>query len=458
MIEIPSTGWGSAAAHGRPLPPGHFQLNTARKGIPATHSTPVQVLRKRTDKTKEKMTILRFNRIKTLAALTLAVLMALTLASCIYDGDAASTDAPTDAPMQIKFTIVMDNNDAATRAGEDDDNKNWGDDHAEEAATEWENTIQSGKLKVMVFDKDSCYVGQVVNLTPVRHTGADNNVYDVIGDLQLPGGNVDHYTLDGKIVVMANYDPNFNDIFRPGFVTTGTRLSHGWFANQVYSFQQHLVNNRTQNIPMFGVKSFKGAKALTFVKGYQQNAGKIYMIRAMAKIRLLLSQKLIDQGWKLETPTVSCYNQQGCIFPGGYATAANTENLGLESSLHIPENVPNSVDHPVDGKASWPFTLIDASTWRYVLYLPEYKNADKTDGDARDLYVTYRLTRDGSTPIEGRCYIGDYENGQLKRRRNVVRNTIYEYMLTVPDEQNARVTLKYRVVPWTEVTGSITFN
>lgn len=344
----------------------------------------------------------------------------LTFVSCVNDADEGACDSPQT--MQIKFTIEMsgERSPAATRT-------EWGSVTPKETADLWENTIEEGKLQVLLYNADNNLMGEVQNLTYIRRAGDDNNIYDIVGDLTVDIiGESNETTLNGKLVVLANYDDKAN-------ATKGTSLYD--IADNLYEYDVTGIKARTKYIPMFGVHSI--SNNLKLVKGERADAGDIRMLRAMAKVRVSLDSKTAEK-YVLENVSLSDYNQKGYTNPTDFATVAETEKLDDEGSLHVKKSKAGT---------ELPFTKISDGTW--VVYVPE---SSATDPAHINVSITPQRTGISSTAYE--VEIKNYGEGKATGGNlNIVRNTIYDYTISIDDD----VKIQYRAMPWNDGSGTVIF-
>lgn len=254
---------------------------------------------------------------------TLLLLLAATLASCVYDDAPVLRNDDGRQAVQVTFTLAAGNAPTETRAD----------------ATAWENAID--QLQVLVYDADgTTRVGQVENL--IRFSNDNGQSYTYHGQLTTPTGTELSTDTPYKFVILANIDPNLTDNNTLGDLT----------------FEQG-----ADYIPMWGVTTQK----LTLTPGIADNLGPINLLRAMAKVEVCLSDKLKDK-YTLEKVTLNRYNKTGYCLPAGYNDVTETTKLDREGDTPASFNpCPPASTAPID------FDVDETA----VCYLPEYeKDAD----------------------------------------------------------------------------------
>lgn len=359
------------------------------------------------------------------------LLATLSLCSCIYDNESVTDDAAQT--MQVKFTISMNNISGGSRAG------TWGDnDYSTESANYWESAIELTKLQVLVYSTADKYIGKIKNMSYNRRTGSESNIYDIIGSLDIDESLLNNGKLECKFVVLANYDNTIAE------QATGADLSA--IKDILYSYNATAIADHSAYIPMWGVQSYLDTntdtqyKALTLKKGSRTDAGDIYMLRAMSKIRIKLSDELAGQ-YKLSDVKLSSYNTKGYITPKGY-DVSNTKSLHytVDSGTDISYNPYESA---VTASVDFQTEKADSS---YIVYVPECNTATLES----DICVAIKNMSDeliGNFAIR----IANYTDGKADDDGiELVRNTIYEYEITKIKEKDEPIYIAYKVMPWIE--------
>lgn len=343
----------------------------------------------------------------------------LTAVSCSNDGFVDDTPVADKEQVQITFTINMGGSTKSTRATwgdnlDSDENNNY----KQETGTTDENFIEEGKLQVLLFKTDdtNTFLGELENVRYNRHSDKDN-IYDIVGSLSVDKATVVDGKLECKIVVLANYD-------------TKASLSSG---DNISSIKDLSFNYDTKYIPMFGVETYSGDNAIKLSAGSWSDIGEIYMLRAMAKIRVKCSSEDIN----ITDISVSNYNTLGYIVPKGYTEKSTKDidynTLNANSTIIEDENLSFFDNTEVDD---------DKQTYWYV-YLPEIGS-----GNEPKITVEYTTIDDKTTTHERSFKIGEYTKGKFTEGINIVRNHIYTFSLNYTGEEVEINTLKYQAMEW----------
>lgn len=333
----------------------------------------------------------------------LPLLLTVVPASCVYDYPAAEAPAADDTRVWFTFTLAVDqaNGTAPTRA-------TWGDNYASDSGTARENHIDPDDVQVLIYSTDgNQYIAQVENLACIQAEGG----YTYHGELTASAGQLqagERY----KIMVLANCGGinNTNDI--PNL--TFTEGSTGY-------------------IPMWGVTT----ATLDLTPGLSQNLGQIDLLRAQAKIEVVLGDAPKTE-YTITGITLNRRNTTGYCLPGGWSTVAETKLLERES------DTPASF-RPYSSLASnaGNFTVA-GNDQSAAYYLPEYEKSD-----ANPAQLTITLTKDG----KAKDYTLDLKDYTTGAYYDLVRNHIYRY--TITDVQDGELTVNYRVLPWEKVESAI---
>ena len=334
----------------------------------------------------------------------LLLLLAATLASCVYDDEPALHSDDGRQAVQVTFTLAAGNAPTDTRA-------TWGDHQydSENIGTAWESAIDPDDLHVLLYTADgrNTYVARVENLVSFRN---DDGTYTYHGQLT---ADADDLTPDTscKIMVFANCGINNNTEDISSIATNTT-------------FEQN-----ARYIPLWGVKT----TPLNLTPGTADNLGDIDLLRAMAKVEVTLSDALTGE-YTLGSVSLNRYNTTGYCLPAGYATAPQTTDLDREDgtapiSFNPKASVPSSPS-PIG---------FQIENGRAVCYLPEYE-AD----DTKPAQLTITLDKDGKTK-DYTLDLKDYntDNGGYY---DLVRNHIYRY--TITGVNDGTLTVQYLVLPW----------
>lgn len=335
----------------------------------------------------------------------LPLLLAVVPASCVYDYPAADAPAADDTRVWLTFTLAVDqaNGTAPTRA-------TWGEDYDSDSGTAWENHIDPDDVQVLIYSQkeENQYIAQVENLACIQAEGG----YTYHGELAAPADRLqagESY----KIMVLANC----------GDINNMTDISDLTFTE-----------GNTDYIPMWGVTT----ATLALTPGLSQDLGRIDLLRALAKIEVVLGDTPATE-YTITGITLNRRNTTGYCLPYGWSTVGKTTDLEREG------NTPASFR---------PYAFLASSAGRFavadnklsaVYYLPEYA---KDDTNPAQLTIT--LNNGKSYPLDLKDYNTD--NGGYY---DLVRNHIYRY--TITGVQDGELAVSYRVLPWEKVTSNITY-
>lgn len=330
---------------------------------------------------------------------TLLLLLAATLASCVYDDAPATRDDDARQAVQVTFTLAAGNADADTRA-------TWGDVYDKEGATAWENAIAPDDLQVLLYTTDNDDVARVENLVYFRN---DDGTYTYHGQLTADADDLTPGT-EYKIMVFANCGIN-ND----------TKTNISTLANTTFT------RDGADYIPLWGVKT----TTLDLTPGTADNLGTIDLLRAMAKVEVTLSDALTDK-YTLSSITLNRYNTTGYCLPAGYNAVSETKELEREDDAPASFRPYSSVS-----TEDLSFQIENGTA---VCYLPEYA---KDNANLAVLTIT----------LNGKAYSLELKDYTTNAYYDLVRNHIYRYTITGVNE--GTLTVQYRVLPWELVTSSI---
>lgn len=342
----------------------------------------------------------------------------LAMMSCGNDAAVVDDDDNAAEQVQICFTISMAGSTTRTRA------TTWGDDYETETATYNENTIDPDKFQVLFFDADGKYLDQLGNLSYFRYSDSDNGTYDVVGTLSVGNNYVKDNKLNGKMVVLANYDEAVD-------VSSLSTLSD--ISANTFAYTNHTTENiaaGTAYIPMFGVTTLNG---LQMNAGYRTNAGTVYMLRAMAKVIVNLNldsngNGVIDTGeeYAITSAELTNCNQAGYIVPKDYANVSNTTELTM-ADLSLLDWDKDNTFNPDSNSSTTTITFEKESDSVFYAYVPEcvISNDNRPTFSIRfdfmtDTYPSYTFGFD------------EYENGVAKNVEsyNIERNHVYTFTIT----------------------------
>lgn len=357
-------------------------------------------------------------------------LLAIMLVATSCAGDNDDICPPENSgkdKVHVMFTIAMDN---LGKRYAPPSRGTWEED-AKQAASEYENRIAPDKLQVLIYDNQNKLVGEVENLTYIRHDGVYNNVYDVLGELTLDKLQIgkDLY-LQGKMVVLANQEtPITGDAVKVG-------ANMDLLDNISYTYDKDGTAMMTTPFPMWGIHAID----LQLAPGKRNDAGIIYLLRTQAKVRVALSDE-VKEAYKLTKVAINDYNRQGYLVPNGYSPHNETIQLNSEGSFH---------EFSSKASITLPFKEENPNISQFA-YMPEYANIGNNAPAKLNIELVRKFDNVAKT------YTLELKNYQTNSPLNIVRNTIYNFTITgITDKLD--VALYYQVMGWENKGGDIQFD
>lgn len=346
-----------------------------------------------------------------LYSLTL-LLSVLTLGSCVNDDDICLPEGKT----QVIFSLVLQDN-VLTRADGD-----WGDTYTGDIGLDYDNSIDLNGIQVLVFDSDATgtFQGTIDDFIYLKTA---KNVYTYYGTAP----SVLNATGTYKFVVLANCSEVTG-------LTVGTSTISD-LDNIAYSLAS------MKYIPMWGVHT----KTLDLAPGQQYNIGDIYLLRAISKVSVKLSDDLIADGFTLKSLTVDKYNSTGYVLPKNASTYAETTALDQESCI-------NAYSSAATNLAFSGTDIMANDSVRF--YIPEYANAT-----SKDATMGVVLTLNGEDlEFPAGIAFKNYTNGVAEESSeyDIVRNHHYIFTITGA-EVGHQLTLVVQTVPWDDESVTIDY-
>lgn len=323
--------------------------------------------------------------------------------------------------VSVTFTLAMGEPSSRSRASFDENESDPGAD----IGNSFENKIDGKGLQVLLYSadgKNTC-LGKVENISVFS---TDNeSVYRFVGDLSIDKANIINQALSCKIMVFANC-PN---------VENGTNLS-----GLLYDYNAEAFRNGTQYIPMWGVKTSR----FTLTPGSRTDLGTIYLLRAMAKVKVTLDPSIAGN-FNLDKVNLTNYGTKGYCLPFGYNTAGATESIETEKAFRPLERNYT--------KGTLPFHK-DGNN-EYVIYIPEYKNQNSTSKSS----MTVSVSTKGGESIKLKdptISFKDYAGGA---DLDIIRNHYYKFNIVKVGNNDLTLGIEYQVMEWEGNSRmDITFN
>lgn len=233
------------------------------------------------------------------------------------------------------------------------------DDVTEDPETEMENNIDFSRFHVVFYDVNHRMVGVLQNMVLIHMGG---NIYRLTGSLPVSNKVLVGNHFEGKMVVYANFDMSEDDLQKDYNDTDIAQKSFGYEANPEY-------------LPMWGVKKV----AFTLAAGKLQDFSDIDLLRAVAKVKVNLSNEMKNNGWSIYSMQLINYNDKGYCMPEKYAECEQTASLTHEEFEHF-----------FNSRQTSGITMTDD----VPIYLPEYQNNSQVDADK--CVIKLKLVRNGT--------------------------------------------------------------
>lgn len=301
--------------------------------------------------------------LKFLLATAMAWLGCIALVSCDQgDTGAENTEAHITLTLCLKGTDT-DNNTRIGQSGGKQIASRSEDDETDEPGSEMENSIDLSRFHVVFYQPNQQMAGILQNMVLV-HLGG--NIYRLTGSLPVSNKVLVGNHFEGKMVVYANFNMSSDDLQKGYNDEIIAQKAFDYEANPEY-------------LPMWGVKKV----AFTLAAGKRQDFSDIDLLRAVAKVKVNLSNDMKNNGWSIYSMQLFNYNNKGYCMPGKYAECEQTASLTHEAFEHF-----------LDSKQTVGITMKD----NVPIYLPEYQNNGKED--ANKCVIKLKLASNGKVELD----------------------------------------------------------
>lgn len=217
---------------------------------------------------------------------------------------------------------------------------------AKDPKTEMENSIDFSRFHVVFYDVNHRMAGILQNMVLIHMGGS---IYRLTGSLPVSNKVLVGNYFEGKMVVYANFDMSEDDL-QKGY-------KDEFIAQKAFDYEAY-----PKYLPMWGVKKV----AFTLAAGKRQDFSDINLLRAVAKVKVNLSNEMKNNGWSIYSMQLINYNDKGYCMPEKYAECEKTASLTHEEFEHF-----------YDSKQTGGITMTDG----VPIYLPEYQNNGQVDAD-----------------------------------------------------------------------------
>lgn len=294
-----------------------------------------------------------------LLATAMAWLGCIALVSC-DQGDTESENA--EAHITLTLCLKGTDTDNNTRIGQSGGKQiasKGEEDEPKDPGTEMENSIDFSRFHVVFYQANQQMAGILQNMVLI-HEG--DNIYRLTGSLPVSNKVLVGNHFVGKMVVYANFDMKEADLQKDYNHTDIAQKSFNYEANPKY-------------LPMWGVQKVD----FTLAAGKRQDLSDIDLLRAVAKVKVNLSNEMKNNGWSIHSMKLFNYNDKGYCMPDKYTDCEQTASLTHEEFEHF-----------YNSKQTGGITMKD----NVPIYLPEYKNNGQVDADK--CVIKLKLARKGT--------------------------------------------------------------
>lgn len=297
--------------------------------------------------------------LKFLLATAMAWLGCIALVSCDQgDTGVENTDAHITLTLCLKGTDT-DNNTRIGQSGGKQIASRGEEDETEDPGTVMENSIDFSRFHVVFYDANHRMAGILQNMVLIHEGG---NIYRLTGSLPVSNKVLVGNHFVGKMVVYANFDMTSDDLNKGYNDEIIAQMAFDYEANPEY-------------LPMWGVQKVD----FTLAAGKRQDFSDIDLLRAVAKVKVYLSNDMKKNGWSIHSMQLFNYNNQGYCMPGKYTDCEQTASLTHEEFEHF-----------FNSRQTRGITMTDD----VPIYLPEYKNNGQIDADK--CVIKLKLARKGT--------------------------------------------------------------
>lgn len=297
--------------------------------------------------------------LKFLLAIAMAWLGCIALVSC-DQGDTESENA--EAHITLTLCLKGTDTDNNTRIGQSGGKQiasRGEEDEPKDPGTEMENSIDFSRFHVVFYDINHRMAGILQNMVLIHEGG---NIYRLTGSLPVSNKVLVGNHFEGKMVVYANFDMTSDDLKKGYNDEIIAQKAFDYKANPEY-------------LPMWGVQKVN----FTLAAGKRQDLSDIDLLRAVAKVKVYLSNDMKKNGWSIHSMQLFNYNDKGYCMPGKYKDCEQTASLTHEEFEHF-----------FNSRQTRGITMTDD----VPIYLPEYKNNGQVDADK--CVIKLKLARKGT--------------------------------------------------------------
>ena len=294
-------------------------------------------------------------------SIAMAWLGCIALVSC----DQREIDGvEAEAEANITLTLCLKGTDEnSTRAGASSDRllSSRGDAGTENPDSEMENRIDFSRFHVVFYDANHRMAGILQKMVLIHMGG---NIYQLTGTLPVSNKVLVGSHFEGKMVVYANFNMSEADLQK--------NYNDTVISQKAFDYEEIL---KFKYLPMWGVKKVD----FTLAVGKLQDFSDIDLLRAVAKVKVYLSNDMKKNGWSIHSMQLFNYNNKGYCMPDKYTDCERTASLTHEEFEHF-----------FNSRQTSGITMTDD----VPIYLPEYQNNGQLDADK--CVIKLKLARNGT--------------------------------------------------------------
>ena len=342
--------------------------------------------------------------------------------SCSNDGPSPLPLPTPDGPAEIVLTLTVSDTSAGSRAPSTPEG---GYDRGEG----YENYIDISSLnfRFYFFDGADRYIAplDVATIDPVETTESSKTY--VIHSFGMP----EKLQGDVKVVALANW-PAYPAEER--LEAGKTMISD--IVGQTYDFDAAKMELSADNpVPLYGVTN---AMTLSYNEDNVANIGTIHLLRAYAKVEVLLSEEAV---YPIEWVRLSRYNSKGYCAPANVTKQSDYVYNDYDKDYTKEPRVPEGAE--TDEKL--PFMKVGDGRW--LAYVPEYRNIGREDDERSVIEIKFK----GAESEVDKVYFAVYDLTTSPNRPkpdghfDILRNVWYRFTVS---KQAAPLV---QVVPYNEV-------
>ncbi|PWL59761.1 MAG: hypothetical protein DBY35_09210 [Bacteroidales bacterium] len=386
----------------------------------------------------------------------------MMLGGCVNDYDTCDEPGKLPDEVPVSFVLKLDQlGDLFSRADGDgiwnpDDPGNPGSSFDNKIILSNTNAKETNWLHVMIINNTDGSIAHI-DIKESELVPISNGYYQVTTKLNTAGKGWSEGTY--RLMVIANFRDRQNESKDAHInkLTTLTELTAAVNSPVTWFESKSRAPKYSPTIPMWGVKTF----TMNLDGTTSADVGEIKLLRAVAKVKIVLTQKLIDAGYTLVKAKLDEYYSKLMPCPNGWENAAETnDNSVVYDKSSNPNNGSKKSDSITitapgyDNSGSGYYNETDGDG-SLVFYLPE-----TSDNKIKKTTITVTVKND--TGGEETCdmvidnYPGEETNPHYANSRyNVNRNHLYHFTIDKDIEPGK---LSYKLECWNYANSAIGWN